>query len=72
MTDLSHAELSQLTWLTTTQAVKYTGVGRETLKRAAAAGDLQSSQAGTGGWRRYKRDWLDAWMTSRAANANAS
>lgn len=69
MTDLSHAELSQLTWLTTRQAARYTGHGIETLKRAAARGDLKSSQATPGGWHRFHREWLDDWMAGRAARA---
>jgi excisionase family DNA binding protein len=69
MTELSHAELAQLTWLTTAQAAKFTGLSRETLKRAAASGELKSSQAMTGGWYRFHREWLDAWMTGRSARA---
>lgn len=67
MTDLSHAELGQLTWLTTRQAAKYTGLGVETIKRAVTAGSLKSSQAGPGGWHRFHREWLDSWMSNRAS-----
>lgn len=70
MTELSHAELSQLTWLTTAQAAKYTGHGKETLKRAVTSGALKSSQATTGGWHRFHRDWLDQWMANRSALAS--
>ena len=69
MSDLSPAEIRELTWLTTRQAAKYTGHGIETLKRAAQSGDLKSSQATPGGWHRFHRDWLDQWMAKRAAKA---
>jgi excisionase family DNA binding protein len=65
VTDLSHSELGQLTWLTTRQAAKYTSHGVDTLKRAAKAGVLKSSQSGEGGWHRFHRDDLDEWMRNK-------
>lgn len=63
--DLNHAQLNDLTWMSTAQAARYTRLSEETLKRAVRAGALQSSQAVTGGWHRYRRDWLDEFMETR-------
>lgn len=59
-------------WLSTAEAATYTGRHPETVLKAAAAEVLQSTQAGRGRGRRYRREWLDAWITgTRAARRHA-
>lgn len=52
-------------WLTRNQAAEYTGLSKNTIRRAAQRGDLQ--EGGTEGKRLYQRLWLDAWLSKRAA-----
>jgi excisionase family DNA binding protein len=49
-------------WLNTAQAAAYTGRSKVTIWRHAAAGTLDSEQAGRGRGRRYKRAALDRWV----------
>lgn len=49
-------------WLTTEQAAKYVNRHPNYVLAAVAAGDLQSTHAGRGRGRRYRREWLDEWM----------
>lgn len=56
--------LIEQVWFTTREAANYCRCHVETLKRAVGAGALQSSQAGPGGWHRFHRDWLDAWLVN--------
>lgn len=53
-------------WMTTAEAAVYTRRHRKTVLNAAADGRLQSAQPGQGGHRRYRREWLDAWLTGEA------
>jgi len=55
--------LADEVWLTTRQAAEYTGRHPVTVRKAAAGGTLQSTQAGAGRGRRYQQEWLDAWLT---------
>jgi excisionase family DNA binding protein len=48
-------------WLTTAEAAAYTKRAAGTVRAAAAAGVLESTSAGRGRGRRYRREWLDAW-----------
>lgn len=52
-------------WLTTAEAAAYTKRHKETVLKAAAAGPevLESTSPGRGRGRRYKKAWLDAWIT---------
>lgn len=61
------ADLVQHKWLTTAEAAAYTGRHEGSVRRAAAADLLESTQAGRGRGRRYRREWLDAWITGRPA-----
>lgn len=55
--------LADTVWLSTAQAATYTGRHTETVLAAAGDGRLESVQAGRGRGRRYRREWLDAWVT---------
>lgn len=59
----STVSLADDAWLTTAEAAAYTRRHPETVLKAAAAQVLESTQAGRGRGRRYKRAWLDAWLT---------
>lgn len=61
------------TWFTTAEAATYTGMHRDTLLRAAADGELLSQQrSGKNGRRRYRREWLDAFIAGEAPALVAS
>ena len=49
--------------LTPAGCAEYTGRHPVTVRKAAAGGTLQSTQAGAGRGRRYQQEWLDAWLT---------
>ncbi len=49
-------------WLTTAEAADYTRRHKETVLKAAGDESLQSTQAGRGRGRRYRKEWLDVWM----------
>lgn len=51
-------------WLTTAEAAAYTKRHPVTVRAAAAALLLESTQPGRGGHRRYRKEWLDAWLKS--------
>lgn len=51
-------------WLTTAQAAEYVKRHHNYVLAAAASGDLRSTQAGRGRGRRYRREWLDEWMSA--------
>lgn len=54
--------------MTTAEAVAYTKRHVDTIRRAAISGELRSvQQTGRRGHRRYRREWLDAWLTGEAA-----
>lgn len=48
-------------WLTTAEAAAYTKRNPGTVRAAAAAEVLESTSAGRGRGRRYRKEWLDAW-----------
>ena len=56
------AELVEQTWYTTREAAAYTRRHPVTVRKAAAAGTLRSTQSGSGRGRRYRREWLEAWV----------
>jgi len=47
-------------WLTKAEAAAYAKVSASTLERAVHAGELTAG--GTHGRRRFRREWLDAWL----------
>jgi hypothetical protein len=55
-------------WLTTAEAAAYTKRHVDTVLKAAAQGPevLQSASAGRGCSRRYRPEWLDAWVNRTA------
>lgn len=56
--------------MTAAEAATYTRRDPSTIRRAAASGELTSAQrSGRGGHRRYRRDWLDAWLTGTRPRA---
>lgn len=59
MTDTTLADRA---WLNTREAAAYVGRHPNYVRAAAASGDLESTQAGRGRGRRYRREWLDQWM----------
>ena len=52
-------------WLTKTEAAVYTKYSASTLERAVHAGELEAG--GTPGRRRFRREWLDAWLIGLGA-----
>ena len=50
-------------WLTTAEAAAYTRKAPITIRRAAANGTLESTSAGRGRGRRYRKSWLRAWIS---------
>lgn len=50
-------------WMTTEQAAAYAGVHIDTLYAAAIDGRLQCAQRARNCRRRYRREWLDAWIS---------
>lgn len=51
-------------WFTTAEAAEYTGMHVKTLRDAAIDGRLRSQQrSGRQGHRRYRREWLDAFVS---------
>lgn len=50
-------------WLTTAQVATRAQRHPATIRAHAAAGTLRSTQAGRGKGRRYRKDWVDAWIT---------
>lgn len=56
------ASLAEQAWFTTAEAAAYTKRHPETVLKHAAAETLRSTQAGRGRGRRYRREWLDAWL----------
>lgn len=66
MSDLSatlQPSLIDHVWFTTAEAADYTRRHPGTVRAAAANETLQSTQAGRGRGRRYRREWLDEWLT---------
>jgi excisionase family DNA binding protein len=61
---VSAPSLADDVWLTTAEAAAYTKRAKGTVRAAAAAEVLQSEQGGRGRGRRYRREWLDNWITS--------
>lgn len=61
------ADLVQQKWLTTAEAAAYCGRHPKTIQIAAASEVLHSAQHKPGGPRRYRREWLDAWVEGRPA-----
>lgn len=59
---MNATDLVRKVWLTTAEAAEYTGRHPGTVRAAAASEALQSTQAGRGRGRRYRREWLDAWL----------
>lgn len=53
-------------WFTCTQAAEYVGMHVDTIRKAAAKGELHGTQrtAPNGHWRIH-RDCLDAWMAGQ-------
>jgi len=49
-------------YLSTSQAATYASCHPETLLEAARKGEVRSSQRAAGCKRRYKPEWLDAWL----------
>jgi excisionase family DNA binding protein len=60
---MSATSLADDAWLTTAEAAAYTKRNPGTVRAAAAAGVLESTSAGRGRGRRYRKEWLDAWTT---------
>lgn len=61
------------TWFSTAEAAEYTGYHVKTLRLAAIDGRLRSQQrAGRQGHRRYRREWLDAFVAGEYAQPVAS
>ncbi|MGH8963832.1 MAG: helix-turn-helix domain-containing protein [Actinomycetes bacterium] len=54
-------------WLKPAEAASYTGRHPATIRQAAAEGVLRSAQNGLRGHRRYRREWLDAWLRGEKA-----
>lgn len=53
-------------WMNTAQAAAYTGLHPVTIRQAAIDGELQSAQPrGRKSRRRYRREWLDAWVSGK-------
>lgn len=57
----STVSLADDCWLDTAEAAAYTRRHPGTVRAAAAAGVLESTSAGRGRGRRYRKEWLDAW-----------
>lgn len=64
---MNAADLVQRVWLSTPEAAEYAGRHPKTVMTAAADGSLRSAQRKPGCPRRYKREWLDAWVEGRPA-----
>lgn len=50
------------TWLTPSEAAAYCRKHPDTVRAAAIEGRLRSSQHSPRAHRRYRREWLDAWL----------
>lgn len=61
---MTDKDLAERVWLTTAQAAEYVERHPNYILAAASSGDLQSTQAGRGRGRRYRREWLDQWMSA--------
>lgn len=55
--------LADQAWLTSREAAAYTRRHLRTVQAAAAAETLRSTQPGMGRGRRFRREWLDEWLT---------
>lgn len=53
-------------WLDSRRAAEYLGIGRDSLRRLAAEGKIQSEQAGAGCKLFFRRSELDCWRCSAA------
>jgi len=51
-------------WLDSRRAAEYLGIGRDSLRRLAAEGKIQSEQAGVGCKLFFRRSELDLWRCS--------
>ncbi len=65
------AALAADVWMTTAEAAAYTRRHPVTVRKAAASKELASTQAGRGRGRRYRREWLDAWLSGVTASSAA-
>jgi excisionase family DNA binding protein len=64
---MNASELVQHVWLTTAEAAAYTRRHPETVLKAAGAEELESTNPGKGRGRRYRPEWLDAWVGDGSA-----
>jgi len=53
-------------WLTTRQAAAYCSCSEKTIERAVRRGDLKMTRLGTSRQYRFRREWLDAWLSGGA------
>lgn len=59
-------------WLTTAEAATRARRSTVTIRRAAADGTLESTSAGRGRGRRYRKSWVDAWVCRPARTRRAA
>lgn len=59
-------DLVEDVWLTTKEAAAYARCSIGTIHRHAAAGTLESVSAGRGRGRKYRREWITAWLRGDA------
>lgn len=56
-------------WMTTREAMEYTGYARETLCRYCREGRLRHSRSGMRAAYRFRREWLDAMISAASPTA---
>lgn len=56
-------------WMTSAQAAEHLGVHRDTIRKAAARGELDAEQSGPGAKLYFRRADLDAWRRGERSGA---
>lgn len=57
-------------WLTTKEAVAYTGVHYNTIVRAVKSGKLKAVRVNGSRHRRHRKEWLDEWLEGEAQSTD--